>query len=458
MRNAFRTLIFPILVIVGAGCATRTLAQTLTEFPLPTSNSDPWHITAGPDGALWFTEVGANKIGRITTAGAITEFPISGKPYDITVGPDGALWFTDLFAKIWRITTAGATTNFPLPMTSAPYGITAGSDGALWFTGLAGGITGGGAMIGRITTTGAITAFPVPTANGQLTDITAGPDGALWFVESGLTTTIPPFSGSIGRITTAGEVTEFPIPTAGSQPEGIAAGPSNTLWFTEHSKSKIGRITSAGVIADFPLLPACAPFGIASGPDGALWFTINSVHNGENSIGRFASNGVTAQFPIPTSNSNPSGIAAGPEDAMWFTENSGNKIGRLGATLAPSPASGNAPLLVSFKATGLPPAASYTIQFGDGASLTYAPNPMPEYLCGRSPVSCVNPTASFSASHTYTVAGAYTATLLGSNNKTLSVTTIGINPSSTEYNRIYPSSHVDPVEVFPTTQGVPEHF
>src|SRR6059036_907923 len=44
------------------------------EFIVPTARSSPTGITAGPDGALWFTEEGANAIGRITTAGTITEF------------------------------------------------------------------------------------------------------------------------------------------------------------------------------------------------------------------------------------------------------------------------------------------------------------------------------------------------------------------------------------------------
>ena len=34
--------------------------------PIPTSNSVPDGITAGPDGNLWFTEQTGNKIGRIS--------------------------------------------------------------------------------------------------------------------------------------------------------------------------------------------------------------------------------------------------------------------------------------------------------------------------------------------------------------------------------------------------------
>jgi hypothetical protein len=54
-------------------------------------------ITAGPDGNLWFTTGFDQKIGRITTAGVITLFPLPqvGTPMDITTGSDGALWFTE---------------------------------------------------------------------------------------------------------------------------------------------------------------------------------------------------------------------------------------------------------------------------------------------------------------------------------------------------------------------------
>ncbi|MGH7047975.1 MAG: virginiamycin B lyase family protein [Stellaceae bacterium] len=44
-----------------------TTAGTVTEYPLPTPNSGPYAITAGPDGAMWFTEADSGKIGRITT-------------------------------------------------------------------------------------------------------------------------------------------------------------------------------------------------------------------------------------------------------------------------------------------------------------------------------------------------------------------------------------------------------
>ena len=61
-----------------------------------------------PDGNLWFTEFIANKIGRITPTGTITEFNVptsSSDPIGITAGPDGNLWFTERSGnKLGRVT------------------------------------------------------------------------------------------------------------------------------------------------------------------------------------------------------------------------------------------------------------------------------------------------------------------------------------------------------------------
>src|SRR5262252_2598600 len=121
--------------------------QPVTEFSIPTANSTAFSIAAGPDGNIWFTETGGNKIG-ITLGGAITEFSASGAPGGITAGPDGALWFTEIDGnKIGRMTTAGVITNeFAIPTPGAAvHEITTGSDGALWFA------EAGTDKIGRIT-------------------------------------------------------------------------------------------------------------------------------------------------------------------------------------------------------------------------------------------------------------------------------------------------------------------
>src|SRR5262249_40227424 len=152
------------------------------EFPVP-QGSDPWRITTGPDGNLWFTEPGSSRIGRITPSGAFTELllPIAnGVPYGITAGPDGNVWFPEFGGnKIGRLAPSGPrlpgifnVTEFSLsPGHSRPMAITAGSDGNLWFT-------GSGGAGGRISPTGADALFQFLSSQfGNTSGITAGPDG-----------------------------------------------------------------------------------------------------------------------------------------------------------------------------------------------------------------------------------------------------------------------------------------
>jgi virginiamycin B lyase len=259
---------------------------TLTEFPLSNANVEAPSIVAGPDGALWFTEscplfTGATqcpngRIGRMTTSGKVSEVALptaNSSPEAIAVGRDGALWFTEvqcemlqdsrifcLRGKLGRVTTAGVITEFRLPRGSdgdpifAPAGIAAGRDGALWFglnacEVLEGGVECSDPRIGRITTGGDMSGFRLTGAkSGEPGVITAGPDGALWFAEKVFGGDFGSFG--IGRITTRGAVTEFPVPTTESTLgafqgiKGITAGPDNAVWFTETRAGKIGRITT----------------------------------------------------------------------------------------------------------------------------------------------------------------------------------------------------------------------
>jgi virginiamycin B lyase len=253
-----------------------TPAGEVTDYPIPI---DPRQgcvtaITAGPDGALWFTAQYVNLIGRMSTNGSVTATysppTADAQPSEITSGPDGALWFTEYQAnKIGRITTNGTITEYPLPTAAAnPLGITAGPDNALWFT------EHNAKKIGRITSAGAIIEYPLSNSNGP-GNITTGPDGALWFTNAGIFT-----NGTIGRITTAGTITEYTNPTSGT-PDAITTGPDGALWYTANpicasfTCGNLARITTNGQITPMtsPLGYPSDLTGLVAGPDGALWIS-----------------------------------------------------------------------------------------------------------------------------------------------------------------------------------------
>ncbi len=132
-------------------------------------------ITAGPDGALWFTEKGANQIGRITTQGVVTEFTISGSnnvPDGITTGPDGNLWFTnDVGNSIGRITPTGTVTLFSTGLTqfSTAFSIVSGPDGNLYFTEAYGDRIGQVILPDTSVTSAQVESLPSPTSGVSFT-------------------------------------------------------------------------------------------------------------------------------------------------------------------------------------------------------------------------------------------------------------------------------------------------
>ncbi len=304
----FGLRLFAAVTAIGGAQAN---AQVFTEFSVPTAFSNPEGITAGPDGNLWFTESNVSTIGRITTAGVITEFRLptkqNSRPSGIVAGPDGSLWFTEYNVnKIGRITTAGVITEFPIPTLNGVWGIASGPDGSLWFTEYG--------KIGRITTSGVITQFSYLGGNPHT--ITSGPDGNLWF-------TMNNGSGSrVGKITTAGVVTEFPLQWSAW---GITSGPDGNLWVAEDGR--VGRITTSGVITEFVNPNFHTPYYITAGPDGNLWFTEGNV----NKIGRITTSGVTTEFDTPGAGTPYlRGIAGGPDENIWFVEQgNGGKVVRF---------------------------------------------------------------------------------------------------------------------------------
>ncbi|HEY4811466.1 MAG TPA: SMP-30/gluconolactonase/LRE family protein [Solirubrobacteraceae bacterium] len=314
------TLVARVTAINGGGAVSNvsvatgpTVAVEVAEFPVA-AGTDPYGITSGPDGNIWYADVYARKVGKVTPSGTNTEYtlPETGSigGFGIAAGSDGNLWFSDLGAqKIAKITTSGTTTEYTLPTkeVDGPYGITHGPDGNVWFTEVA------TSKIGKITPSGTITEYALP-AGSQPEAITTGPDGNLWYVTVG--------TSKIGKITPSGVITEYALP-AKSDPSGITTGPDGNVWYTEANTSKIGKITPSGTITEYPV-PGAVPGDITPGPEGNLWYT-----NGDFSrIGLITTSGTVSEYQLPAEG-RPNAITKGPEGNMWYTDEGSNKIGRI---------------------------------------------------------------------------------------------------------------------------------
>ena len=266
-------------------------------------------LTTGPDGGLWFTLAGTDRIGRHDPdTGAVEYHRVAegSQPSLITTGPDGALWFTQYGAGcLGRITVHGRLDRHAEDA-AGPYGLTVGPDRALWFT------EATGNRIARLAADGTVTRFPVPVAAAFPSAITTGPDGALWFTLNAV--------GAIGRLTVDGATDLIRPPTAGGAPVGIAAD-NRALWYVDIGQNLVGRIdpvaAAAGhdtAVTEYRLPdPAAKPHAIATDGTGGAWFT----EWGGNRIGHLDGSGTLDTIDLPQPGSEPHGITVGPDGAAW---------------------------------------------------------------------------------------------------------------------------------------------
>ena len=131
-----------------------TMEGVASVYPVTGRPDTPNHgfygFTAGPDNAVWFTAQGDGnqnryvKIAKVNVSdGSITWFDLDhrydpeGSMEDFLAGPDGALWYTvqqNGTGRIGRMTTAGVVTEYQHDAFSSFLpDITFGPDGNLWF-------------------------------------------------------------------------------------------------------------------------------------------------------------------------------------------------------------------------------------------------------------------------------------------------------------------------------------
>jgi virginiamycin B lyase len=100
-----------------------TTSGQITEYPIGTGKV-PYDIVAGRDGNLWFTENINDKVGAVDTGGTLVhEYYAPGvdaRPTGITVSSKGEIWWvdggagTDVENDVSRLTADGTVTNYQL--------------------------------------------------------------------------------------------------------------------------------------------------------------------------------------------------------------------------------------------------------------------------------------------------------------------------------------------------------
>jgi virginiamycin B lyase len=110
-----------------------TLSGDLAVRELPTAAAGPVGIAATHDDAIWFTEILAERLGRIPMDEAIQEVDLPGKPHAVIADPDDGVWVS-LWgsSQLARVSGDGEIVTIDLPPGSEPHGLAIGPEGALW--------------------------------------------------------------------------------------------------------------------------------------------------------------------------------------------------------------------------------------------------------------------------------------------------------------------------------------
>jgi len=241
---------------------------TPVAFRMP-PGSLPHGIVFGPDGALYValtgTNIGGNAVARLGSDGVVRTFRLptgAGAPWDIAVGADGKIWFTEVGAgRVGRLDPAtGLVSELDLPTpNSQPQGIVRGADGALW------GTEANGNRIFRIGLDGHATEFPIPTANSVPVAIAPGRGGVLWVSELS--------GGKLLRISLKGTIREFTLPR-GARPYGVTSAPDGNVWYADRGRNLVGLVTPAGRVFEYSLpTPNAQPTAILPLAVGQFAFT-----------------------------------------------------------------------------------------------------------------------------------------------------------------------------------------
>ena len=208
------------------------------EFTIPTPNSGPRGIIAGPAGGYWFTEFNAGKIGFITTAGVITEYtiptPNSGPVGHRLAHRPAAVVHREQRGKVGSITLGGVITEYNVPSGPGLGRICTGYDGFdfvdMWF------VESNADKVAKIAANGDGHRVQPPGRRLPLRH-QLRLRRRVYVAEAG--------ANLIARVNPVGVVIEFAPPTPNSQPFSIAqgGGPNSKIWFTERGAAKIGAMT-----------------------------------------------------------------------------------------------------------------------------------------------------------------------------------------------------------------------
>jgi virginiamycin B lyase len=316
--------LFMLAVTLGSP-TVGTLNVQIQEYEVPTRQSRPHDPAVAPDGSLWYTGQGANKLGRLDPkTGEFKEFALKtadSGPHGLVADKDGNIWFTAISGGyIGRLDpkTGGIAEYRPADGAEIdPHTPVFDHDGILWFT------NEETDYIGHLNPhTGIMTLTKLPTAHAVPYGIVILPNNTPFFCEFGTNKL-----GSIDPSTM--RIREYTLPAAEARPRRLALAPDGTVYYTDFARGYLGHfdVSSGKLLKEWksPGGSESEPYGIAITNDGEIWYSESGVQ--PNTLVKFDPQAETfSTEPIPSGGGVVRNMVATPDRRLYLACSGVNKV------------------------------------------------------------------------------------------------------------------------------------
>ena len=294
------------------------------EYEMPSASRMPFSAAPDQNGNFWIPNFGvANKISRLDPkTGAMQDYPVpnvgTAAIHSAVPGPDGTVWLTEQGSnKIgeWDPHTQRIT-EFQDAYIPGKLGYGAGSkhtvrldpDGNAW--------SSGNPLTRLDRKTKKFTRFDEIVSSY---DVEVDGNGNIWFTR--------PDTSQIGMADWKTlKISLWTPPTPNSFPRRMQIAADGIVWFGEFNAGKLGRFDpKTQTFTEYPLPgPQPTPYGLGIDADNHIWYASYNM----DVLGRFdPKTGKTVEYPFPHSENTIREIFRDAQGRMWYGSPSNNKVG-----------------------------------------------------------------------------------------------------------------------------------
>jgi virginiamycin B lyase len=284
------------------------------EYEMPGPNRMPWSAHPANDGTFWIPYYGrANKIGHLDpVSGKIEEFPVpnmgTAAIHSAVPAPDGSVWITEQGSNKLGRWDPKTKTITEYQDDWGKHTIQVEADGTVWSTG---GLTRFDLETGKFTHIA-----DVPTAYGIALD----KNGNVWFAELKR-------DGRIGEVDPKTlQTTKWIPPTATGTPRRIEVADDGVVWFAEFEAGKISAFDPRTEhFKEYKLPgPRPTPYALAVGADPMIWYS----SEWQDVLGRLdPSTGEVTEYPIPHAENSMRDFFMDDKGRLWFGSPANDRVG-----------------------------------------------------------------------------------------------------------------------------------